>query len=464
MKTLHASGLHSTSNADVRAWVAGQIKAHAPAYLTHTEAGRHRSALTLHDGYGVVHPRGDEGQAECAIQYRLDGPARIGTGWPIRLSSLPIPRRSGDFCYATYAEFEDHHHLAIHLPSGVEGPGGLLDNEQARVYRDAIGGLRRFVAGLGGPVIISADWNLDLRQPWVKDYLRTHFPDFTPTAIPVAGGTHGKRFIDFSLVRGFTAVGDVIANPTSDHRALLERITPTPKEPAVSHLPATLPATLRAAGLKVVELDGWHGRGRPASTGGFDPVGVLCHHTATGPKTSDAAVLRLLVGGRSDLPGPLCNLGLGRDGTVYVIASGRANHAGKAKASGTVAAGDGNSLYIGIEAFNDGVGEPWPKVQYDAYALLCAALSAKVTGNSVNTVRAHKETSVTGKIDPRFDMDDFRRATQRQMDALARPALAPTRVSNARVLLEQAAKRAEANGHPRRAAALRAGLKLLPRR
>lgn len=186
---------------------------------------------------------------------------------------------------------------------------------------------------------------------------------------------------------------------------------------AYTYLPSNLPQILREAGLKVVEIDGWQRRGRPSSTGGFAPVGVLCHHTATGPSVSVSAVLNLLVRGRSDLPGPLCHLGLGRDGTVYVIAAGRANHAGQAKASGTVAAGDGNSLYIGIEAFNDGRGEPWPKEQYDAYVTLCAVLSAKVTGNSAQTVRAHKETSVTGKIDPTFAMDPFRERVAARMKA-----------------------------------------------
>lgn len=189
----------------------------------------------------------------------------------------------------------------------------------------------------------------------------------------------------------------------------------------IKHLPRELPALLRDAGLNVVEVDGWFGRGRPLSTGSFDPVGVLCHHTATAKTSTDKAVIDLLMRGRSDLPGPLCHLGLGRDGTVYVIASGRANHGGAAKASGTVAAGDGNALYIGIEAFNDGKGEPWPAVQYDAYVRLAAALSVEVTGNSSLTVRGHKETSVTGKVDPTFDMTDFRDFVAADMRRLTAP-------------------------------------------
>lgn len=173
-------------------------------------------------------------------------------------------------------------------------------------------------------------------------------------------------------------------------------------------LPLNTPQILRSHGLKVVEVPGWQNRIATASSSSFAPVGVLVHHTATGPKTSVAAVLRLLIEGRPDLSGPLCQLGLGRDGTVYIIARGRANHAGEARAAGTVSGGDGNKLYIGIEAFNDGVGEDWSQLMYLAYAKLCAVLCVEITKNSHKTVNGHKETSVTGKIDPTFNMDTFR--------------------------------------------------------
>jgi hypothetical protein len=200
----------------------------------------------------------------------------------------------------------------------------------------------------------------------------------------------------------------------------------------MSKLPSNLPAILRDAGLKVKETDGWQNRGRPASTGGFDPVGVLCHHTATSKSTPNANVEKLLINGRSDLPGPLCHLGLQRDGTVVVIAAGRANHAGTAKKSGSVAAGDGNTLYIGIEAYNSGTGEPWSDAQYDAYVLLCAVLSTKITKSSVQTVRGHKETSVTGKIDPTFPMDAFRTKVGAKMKQLTGPVAKPSKPKTSR--------------------------------
>jgi N-acetyl-anhydromuramyl-L-alanine amidase AmpD len=232
-------------------------------------------------------------------------------------------------------------------------------------------------------------------------------------------------------------------------------------------LPSNLPELLRKHGLTVVEIDGWKTRGRPASTGGFAPVGVLCHHTAS--SANGRAAIPLLVNGRSDLPGPLCHLSLDRQGVVYVVAAGRANHAGKAKASGSVAAGDGNTLYIGIEAQNAGTGEKWPKAQYDAYVLLAAVLSVEVTHNSAQTVRGHKETSVTGKIDPAgptpyeatFDMGKFRDRVAAQIAALKAPAAKssapaekpkyPTAVQEEIKHLNQLQHQQEANGHHARA-------------
>lgn len=190
---------------------------------------------------------------------------------------------------------------------------------------------------------------------------------------------------------------------------------------AYKKLPDDLPAILRSYGLKVTAVPGWRKRGRPASTGDFDPAGVLCHDSVTSTKWTIAAVLRLLIGGRKDLAGPLCQLGLSRRGRVYIIAAGRANHAGWAKSSGTVGSGDGNMLYIGIEGFNNGVDETWSEDQYKAYQLLCAILSVVVTKNSFQTVRGHKETSITGKVDPTFDMDVFRGGVESKMVEIAAP-------------------------------------------
>lgn len=184
-----------------------------------------------------------------------------------------------------------------------------------------------------------------------------------------------------------------------------------------------LAAVLRAAGLKVVEVPDWQTRARPASTGGFAPRGNLWHHTGakdTNPLsiTDDREYAEWLAEiGRSDLPAPLCQVSIGRDGTCYVCAAGRGNHAGKAKASGPVHAGDGNELYLGWECQNTGT-EGWGKPQYDAMVTAAAATSLAYGWAAVAN-RGHKETSVTGKWDPgALDMTRFRADVARAMREL----------------------------------------------
>jgi len=164
-----------------------------------------------------------------------------------------------------------------------------------------------------------------------------------------------------------------------------------------------LAAACRKSGLTVVEVPGWQGRTRPGS---FAPRGILVHHTG-GSSDSRAYVDWMALEGRSDLPAPLSQLALSRTGIVYVCAAGRANHGGEAKATGPMPAGDANALYVGIEAMNTG-SEGWTATQYDAYVALCAALCEHY-GWPATHVRAHRETSVTGKWDPGLlDMDRFR--------------------------------------------------------
>lgn len=191
----------------------------------------------------------------------------------------------------------------------------------------------------------------------------------------------------------------------------------------LTKLPANLPKLLRDRGLTVVEVDGWEDRGRPASKGTFRPVGVLWHHTGSvdkaGDPADDLAYARWLANvGRADLPAPLCHLSISAEGVVYVIAAGRANHAGEARASGSVAEGDGNSLYVGVECMNSG-SQGWPAAQYAAMVTTGAVLM-DVLGTSAEAQRAHRETSKTGKWDPGMvNMPDFREDIDEQHRAWA---------------------------------------------
>ena len=85
-----------------------------------------------------------------------------------------------------------------------------------------------------------------------------------------------------------------------------------------------LPGVLRDVGLTVVEQPGWQTRGH-GDVGRI--VGVMCHHPA-GPADGIMPSLDTVIHGRPDLPGPLAQLCLGRDGTFFVVAAGHCNHAG----------------------------------------------------------------------------------------------------------------------------------------
>lgn len=158
----------------------------------------------------------------------------------------------------------------------------------------------------------------------------------------------------------------------------------------------------RAAGLKVVEVQGWENRGRPASTGSFDPdEATITHHTGTrsGPD-NNAPSLSVLISGRSDLPGPLCQWAVAYDGTVYVVAAGRANHAGSVGKSGVPGmplGADGNALSLGDEVMTDGT-QQLPEAQRHAIAVT-NAVALKHHGNGADRAYRHQTISGTGKWD-----------------------------------------------------------------
>lgn len=179
-----------------------------------------------------------------------------------------------------------------------------------------------------------------------------------------------------------------------------------------------LPEVLEDAGLKVAEVPGWRNQGR----GEMGPVrGVICHHTA-GPAKGNMPSLGTLIKGRPDLAGPLAQLGLGRDGTYYVVAAGRANHAGAGKWQGLTS---GNFNFIGIEAENTGqLGDVWPAVQMDAYYRGVAALLGKVGAPSLMCC-GHREYALPAgrKVDPLFDMNEFRANVEAFLSGAAKPQL-----------------------------------------
>jgi hypothetical protein len=173
-------------------------------------------------------------------------------------------------------------------------------------------------------------------------------------------------------------------------------------------------------GCRVVERSGWRTRRRPASTGNFGPInGVMIHHTVTSGEISS---VELCERGHSTLPGPLCQLVIGKSGIVYLISNGRANHAGKGDPDilrmvqqedydrdrllvPNEATTDGNDNFYGMECVNLGNGrDPWPEVQRDAIVRASAAIlreyGGPAQGWTAKSAIGHKEWQ-PGKIDPR---------------------------------------------------------------
>lgn len=182
-----------------------------------------------------------------------------------------------------------------------------------------------------------------------------------------------------------------------------------------------LPKVLKDAGLKVAEQLGWQTRGH----GDVEAIkGIICHHTAGAP-TGIMPSLGVVTNGRPDLSGPLAQLCLGRDGTFFVVAAGRAFHGGRGEWQGITS---GNSNFIGIEAENTGFTSgpkaefPWPAVQMDAYARGCAAILKHINADPIMCC-GHKEYALPKgrKDDPTFNMDVFRLEVKKIMTGSASP-------------------------------------------
>lgn len=203
-------------------------------------------------------------------------------------------------------------------------------------------------------------------------------------------------------------------------------------------------AALRAEGVKVVEVGNWRTHNRN-SVGAWGPVhGVMIHHTvSTGTKSTVSTCQH----GYAGLPGPLCHGMIGKDGVVYLLSAGRANHAGGGDPNvlaavkderynerppathqhqGSVGAVDGNRAFYGFECENLGDGvDPWPAVQVETIVRASAALCRAHDWGAKSTI-GHLEWS-DWKSDPKgpdnvVSMPGLRR---RIADRLAHPASWP---------------------------------------
>ena len=200
-------------------------------------------------------------------------------------------------------------------------------------------------------------------------------------------------------------------------------------------------AALKKWNIPYKEVDGW--KTRTNARGWGDVTGFMWHHT--GDDAPDTADLKMVRDGRVGLSGPLCNFGLGDDGTVYLVAAGAANHAGGGDIrvleavrnesyttappasrfthtdllNGVSGAVIGNPLFYGVECFYYNARNPAQRAMMPRLAAaIIDALDNKDTKNkwSAKSGIGHKEWQ-RGKIDPTYDCVQLRKETQALLDA-----------------------------------------------
>lgn len=118
-----------------------------------------------------------------------------------------------------------------------------------------------------------------------------------------------------------------------------------------------LPRRHALMGVPVIVAANFATAGKPTYT----PKAALDHHTA-GPKTGVAPSLGVVMNGRSDLAGPLCNTLQDRNDVAREIASGKANHGGYGHWNGVT----GNSNLFGLEVeYSGDISEPFSAHRFD---------------------------------------------------------------------------------------------------
>jgi hypothetical protein len=191
-----------------------------------------------------------------------------------------------------------------------------------------------------------------------------------------------------------------------------------------------LPDALRRAGLTVREEPGWQTRGRPPSSGSFDPRAFLLHHDASASGSSVPAGKDLVRDGRPGLAGPLSQIYYSF-GIFYVLAAGRANHAGTGPGWGVVGRDLGNALAIGCE-WDHTSGEPVSPSELADLTRGAAAILDALGADPYRAAFGHREYAPGRKIDPAgVDLDSWRDGIAAQIAELRAARNAPSRPPSA---------------------------------
>lgn len=147
---------------------------------------------------------------------------------------------------------------------------------------------------------------------------------------------------------------------------------------------------------------------------------IVLHHTAGNGKDDDE--IRVIRNGRSDLPGPLCQLALKRNGEPHLVAVGVCWQAPGEVWFKNVKPGNGNWYSIGIEGISRGTVDDWTPQQREMYPKVVAALLYDM-GLPHDAWIRHEDYQPNSKIDPAYlEKDWFAPRIKAEYEKLKAPA------------------------------------------
>lgn len=159
-------------------------------------------------GFTLVRFDGDIGRTECAIAVK-DATFKVTDRWCIPISKTLYALGSGKIRPRVCLAGVEVRHLesdrvvnfeVFHSPSAIEGKGGLIAGvRRVKANLECYAGIRqhRRIELKGEPLVVAADWNLDLKKLWVQTLLKTRVGMQNAWKRPwPRGGSHGPRLID----------------------------------------------------------------------------------------------------------------------------------------------------------------------------------------------------------------------------------------------------------------------------
>lgn len=236
---LHFSGRYSKPAASVEHDVNELVKKHSLLSFTEFEIDTRERALNT-PGFHLAHIEnknmsGEDGEAVLARKEEWD---LLYSDAPLLTNERYVREGGATTPQLRCLRVILRHHptgkivalLVTHLPAHVQGHGGFYQTivqQRVTVYREGVKGLKRVKRDTKkrwrpNEFIVTSDWNLDIKQAWVRAFLKMSFPSLHPNfSAPYPSlGSLGNRIIDITLTTmKVRKPGRILQGfPSSDHR------------------------------------------------------------------------------------------------------------------------------------------------------------------------------------------------------------------------------------------------------